>query len=352
MVFTSRCSIDEGEVLVTTHKPLTAGSTVAQWLDHPEGGPFLRNLLAQAGTDPDALAPARNLPLKQVVAMSQGAFPQEVVDQLVLQANGGVAPEEDLDDSTWHERIVPERFTGRVVVVTGAGSGIGRAVASRVAREGGRVIGVDVNTVGLEATAQSLDADTFVGVTANITLAEDVERIVAAAGERVDALANVAGVVDDFSPVHETSDAVWQRCFAVNVDGAFRLSRAFIPLMLAAGRGSIVNVASEAALRGNAAGVAYTASKHAVLGLTRSTAFMYGPQGIRTNAVAPGGVATGMAPTGISAFGQERTSPFIALMPPVALAEHLAASITFLLSDDAVNINGAVLTSDGGWSVQ
>ena len=107
------------------------------------------------------------------------------------------------------------------------------------------------------------------------------------------------------------------------------------------------------ALRGNASGNAYTASKHAVVGLTRSAAFMYGPHGIRVNAVAPGGVATGIPfPPTVSEAGSARLRPFQGQIPTVATAEELAASITFLLSDDAVNINGAVLASDGGWSVQ
>ena len=110
---------------------------------------------------------------------------------------------------------------------------------------------------------------------------------------------------------------------------------------------------SEAGLRGNASGNAYTVSKHGVIGLTRSAAFMYGPQGLRVNAVAPGGVATGIPmPAHPSEAGTARLSPFQAQIPAIATAEKLAASITFLLSDDAVNINGAVLPSDGGWSVQ
>ena len=112
-------------------------------------------------------------------------------------------------------------------------------------------------------------------------------------------------------------------------------------------------VASEAGIRGNASGNAYTVSKHGVVGLTRSAAFMYGPQGIRVNAVAPGGVATGIPfPPHVSEAGSERLKPFQQQIPTVATAEQLAASITFLLSDDGVNINGAVLPSDGGWSVQ
>ncbi len=88
------------------------------------------------------------------------------------------------------------------------------------------------------------------------------------------------------------------------------------------------------------------------MGLTRSAAFMYGPSGIRVNAVAPGGVATGMSPGEMSGFGRRRTGDFLALIPPIATAPQLAASITFLLSDDGVNVSGAVLPSDGGWSVQ
>jgi NAD(P)-dependent dehydrogenase (short-subunit alcohol dehydrogenase family) len=190
-------------------------------------------------------------------------------------------------------------------------------------------------------------------VAGDITQQADIDRIVSTAGSRIDGLANVAGVNDDFSPAHETSDAIWDRVLAINLTGSFKLTRAVLPTMLAAGRGAIVNVSSEAGLRGNASGTAYTVSKHGIVGLTRSAAFMYGPQGIRVNAVAPGGVATGIPmPATISEYGRGRLGPFLNLIPTVATAEHLAASITFLLSDDAVNIDGAILPSDGGWSVQ
>ncbi|WP_329059811.1 SDR family NAD(P)-dependent oxidoreductase [Amycolatopsis sp. NBC_01480] len=257
----------------------------------------------------------------------------------------------------WRERITPGRFDGRTVIVTGAGSGIGRATASRILREGGRVIAADVSGDRLDAFttefATEAGSAALVTVAADITDAAGVERIVTAAGPRIDGLANVAGIVDDDSPAHEISDEVWQRVFAVNVDGTFRLIRAVVPSMLDAGAGSIVNVASEAALRGSTAGIAYTASKHAVVGITRSCAFMYGPQGLRVNAVAPGAVATGIARIGTpSEFGQRRIRDFLPLIPSIAQAEQLAASITFLLSDDGVNVNGAVLPSDGGWAVQ
>ena len=123
--------------------------------------------------------------------------------------------------------------------------------------------------------------------------------------------------------------------------------------MRSSGNSITSRAAASPLLGGNASGNAYTVSKHGVIGLTRSAAFMYGPHGIRVNAIAPGGVATGIPfPATVSEAGAARLKPFQSQIPSVATAEQLAASITFLLSDDAVNINGAVLASDGGWSVQ
>jgi len=346
---------------MSDHRPttaLTASSSIASWLDHPEGGPLVRQLLTASGASVETLTPVLSLPLQQLVVMSQGAMPQSVVDDLVLRANGGVAPDEAEAQTGWVEKTTPGRFAGQTVIVTGAASGIGRAVASRVAREGGRVIAVDLNAERLTETAASLErADgQVIMVVANITVDADLDSVVAAAtdgGHAVDALANVAGINDDFSPPSETSDEVWDRVLAVNLTGPFKLLRAVLPSMLAAGRGSVVNVSSEAGLRGNASGNAYTVSKHGLIGLTRSAAFMHGPAGIRVNAIAPGGVATGIPmPANVSAAGSARLAPFQQALPSIATAEQLAASITFLLSGDGVNINGAVLTSDGGWSVQ
>ncbi|MEU0807588.1 SDR family oxidoreductase [Streptomyces sp. NPDC005970] len=333
--------------------PLTAHSTIDAWLTHPKGAPLIEALLEQAGVPQEMLAPVRTLPLQQLVAVSQGQLPQAVVDELVLQVNDGVMPAEESGPSRWTERVTAGRFDGKTVIVTGAASGIGRATASRIAREGGRVIGVDVSAARLQDLVTSLPDGAIAAVVGDITRQDDIDRIVAAADGRIDALANVAGVNDDFSPVHETSDEIWDRVIGINLTGGFKLSRAALPVMMAAGAGSIVNVASEAALRGNSSGTAYTVSKHGVIGLTRSAAFMYGPHGIRVNAVAPGGVATGIPmPAQVSQSGSARLAPFQQAIPSLASAEQLAASITFLLSDDGININGAVLPSDGGWSVQ
>ncbi len=333
--------------------PLTAGSSIGQWLDHPVGGELVRGLLSQAGAGEEMLDPIKGLPLQQLIALSQGQLPQSVIDDLVRQVNGGVIPAATDVDTGWKERVTDGRFTGQTVIVTGAASGIGLATASRIAREGGRVVAVDVSEPRLSELKASLPSSDIITVAADITDQDAVDAIVAAAGDKIDALANIAGINDDFSPLHETSDAIWERVIGVNLTGAFKLSRAVLPVMLATGKGSIVNVASEAGLRGNASGNAYTVSKHGVVGLTKSAAFMYGQRGIRVNAVAPGGVATGipMPPT-ISEAGLARLRPFQSQIPAIATAEQLAASISFLLSDDGVNINGAVLASDGGWSVQ
>ncbi|GGD69088.1 SDR family NAD(P)-dependent oxidoreductase [Microbacterium murale] len=331
---------------------LTAHSTIGEWLNDPIGGELVRGMLAQAGADADSLTPVLGLPLQQMVVLSQGAMAQSVVDDLVRAANNGEIPTDDAP-AGWVEKTTSGRFAGKTIIVTGAASGIGKATASRIAREGGRVVAVDIAADKLDAfKAEITDAD-IVTVAGDLTKQESIDAVVAAAGDRIDGLANVAGINDDFSPAGETPDAVWDRVIAINLTAPFKLMRAVLPLMEAAGGGAILNVSSEAGLRGNASGNAYTASKHGIIGVTKSAAFMYGPKGIRVNSVAPGGVATGIPmPPNMSEAGSARLAPFQQAIPTVATAEQLAASITFLLSDDAVNINGAIVASDGGWSVQ
>lgn len=254
-------------------------------------------------------------------------------------------------ETTWQEVTTNGRFAGKTVIVTGAGSGIGQATALRIAREGGKVIAADISSERLETlVAENANLD-LVTVAGDISSEETIAKVVAAADGKVDALANIAGIMDRFQPIHEVDDATWDRVFTINVTSIMRLSRAVVPLMLEAGTGSVVNISSEAGLRGSAAGAAYTASKHAVIGITKNAAVMYGKKGLRFNAVAPGATITNIEAPMDSALAIEVLGPLMGVnIPAPASAAQLAASITFLLSDDGSNINGQVLASDGGWS--
>jgi NAD(P)-dependent dehydrogenase (short-subunit alcohol dehydrogenase family) len=185
-----------------------------------------------------------------------------------------------------------ERFAGKTAVVTGAGAGIGLATALRLAREGARVVAADISAERLALLEAKAPEGAIVAVAGDLVRVEAVQAVAAAAEGRIDVLANVAGIMDGFLPAAEVDDTTWERVMAVNVTSLMRLMRAALPLMVAAKTGAIVNIASEAALRGSAAGFAYTASKHAVIGMTRSAAFMYAKDGVRVNAIAPGGVRT------------------------------------------------------------
>ena len=245
---------------------------------------------------------------------------------------------------------------GRGVIVTGAGSGIGRATALAFAREGARVLIADLNAEGAAAVVKEIEAagGTAVAVTGDLSEQSVVDQVVAAAVERfggVDVLVNNAGIMDRMSALGEVSDAEWERVIRVNLTAPFLLTRAVLPHMLAAGRGAIVNTASEAGLRGSAAGAAYTASKHGVVGLTKNLAVMYRDQGIRANAIAPGGTATGMIPDiDGEAHGPKALGPYFGNVGRVAQPEEQAAAILFLASDAAANINGAMLPVDKGWA--
>lgn len=350
---------------------LTGESTVADWLDHPVGGAILRSMLQQAGQNESVLRVVRHMSMNRLVHLSKGQFTQEMLDDMVRRVQSGEVPagasteepehtpeaaaEQAVEQPplpVWQEQIMPGRFDGKTVIVTGAGSGIGRATASRIAREGGRVIAVDISAERLDEFKASLPETKLDIVVGDITDEATIAHISEVAGNAIDGLANIAGIMDNVTPLHEMSDEIWSRVMGVNLVGMMKLSRTVLPKMLAARAGSIVNVGSEASLKGSVAGAAYTTSKHAVVGLSKSMAFMYGPSGVRTNVVAPGAVLTNIEAHFDSALGAERVNSIIATAPEAAEAEALAASITFLLSDNSVNINGAVLPSDGGWSVQ
>lgn len=247
-------------------------------------------------------------------------------------------------------------FKNKSVIVTGAGSGIGRAAAIQFANQGAKVLVADLN----EKTANEVVAEIHalggvaLAITGDMSDQSVVDKVINAAISThggLDVLVNNAGIMDSMSANDEVSTAEWDRVLRVNLTAPFLLSRAALPHMLLQGKGAIVNTASEAGLRGSCAGTPYTVSKHGVIGLTKSDAVMYRNRGVRVNAVAPGGTKTNISVVPIAGNkGPEIVGSYMSNVGRMAEADEVAAAIVFLASDAASDITGVVLPVDGGWS--
>lgn len=250
------------------------------------------------------------------------------------------------------------RLQGKVALVTGAGSGMGRAMALRFAAEGAKVVAAEWNETTLNQVVAEIrgKGGTVHGVKGNVAERAEAEGMVQAAVDtfgRIDVLANNAGVMDVNQGVAEMSDDVYRRVMGINVDGPVFTTRAAVKHMVESGGGSIVNSASVAAVSGAAAGAAYTISKHAILGLTRSTAYVYGPKGIRCNALIIGAVKTNIMQSvdmsKMDPYGSQRFQAYYGLIPAQLEPEDVANVALFLASDEAKMVNGAFVNADGGW---
>jgi 3-oxoacyl-[acyl-carrier protein] reductase len=250
-----------------------------------------------------------------------------------------------------------KKLDGKVALITGAGSGMGRAMCFEFAREGARIVAVDLNLDSVQRVASELGGgDKCLALSGDVSNGKSVADFcgtaVAAAG-RVDILVNNAGILDNYAPVTETSEELWDRIINVNLKGMYLTCHALLPAMVERRSGVIINLGSIAGFVAGGGGAAYTSSKHGVIGLTRQLAFDYGKHGIRANAICPGAVETGMTK-------EILTSDNMAVMESVrsvpagrhAQPEEIAKLGLYLASDDSSFVHGAAMLIDGGWTVR
>ncbi len=252
-----------------------------------------------------------------------------------------------------------KKLENKVSIITGAGSGMGKAMAMLFAAEGSKVVAADISQPRLDALAKEItDAGGIITtVIANVAKEEDIENMIKTATSNfgtLDILVNNAGVMDNFSPVGEVDDALWEKVMKINVEGPFKAMRSAVKIFLEKKAGVIINICSVGGLKGGVAGAAYTTSKHALVGLTKNTGYMYSKSGIRCNGIAPGAVNTNIGETidmtKITPLVNDRIMSGMALNPRTGDPSEIAKAALFLASDEASYINGTILVVDGGWS--
>lgn len=249
------------------------------------------------------------------------------------------------------------KLEGKVAVVTGASSGMGRSIALLYAKEGASVVAVARRKEKLDELIEaSKDYDgKIITMQGDVSKKEDNEKMIDLAINsfgKIDILVNNAGVMDEMMPVAEVPDELWEKVMSVNLDGPFFACRKAVNSMLKQGSGIIINVGSIGGLNGCRAGVSYTASKYALLGLTKNIGFMYADKGIRCNIICPGGVESeiGVGISHPSEFGFSRVRLGMGNVPRSGSPDEIATIALFLATDDSSFVNGTEIVADAGWT--
>ena len=250
------------------------------------------------------------------------------------------------------------KLNGRVALITGGGSGMGRAMALAFAAKGAHVAVVDIDELTARTTADTVVSlgGQAMALQCDVSSASLVAATVALASQSLGPIAILcsnAGVLDNYAPVLDTSEEIWDRILDVNLKGMYLMARSVLPQMLQQGSGVIINTASIAGLVAGAGGAAYTASKHGVIGLTRQISFDYGSRGVRANAICPGAVETGMTKA-ILESGDAAVMDAVRSVPAGrhAQPEEIANLALFLASDESSFIHGSAVVIDGGWTIR
>lgn len=249
------------------------------------------------------------------------------------------------------------RLQNKVAVITGAASGMGKAMAILFAKEGAKVIVADMNQEGINAVVKEIEANggKAKGIVTNVTKEEDVKNMIDSAVKEFggfNILCNNAGIMDNYMGLKNVTDDMWNRVLTVNLTGPMLASRLAVQMWTKEKTGgTIVNTASVGGLYGTRGGASYVASKHGLIGLTKHIASIYGKDGIRCNAIAPGGVETNIGTT-INAPDMETMDISMKGCGPAPMgkAEDIAALALFLASDESKFVSGAVCVADGGWT--